>query len=175
MDVSRQRRRKLAEWVRRYLPCEIAGTVGELGAAALLWGLTESFAAAAVAASVGASVGFYATAFGSAVRVSYAAQADRRLPMRLAAANGLALRSLAVEFGPAELVDSLAVRPLAYYAAPALLDAALLGWVGAKLFSDLAFYVFAVFSYERFTGLLAVGTVNGEKVDDEPVPTARAA
>lgn len=73
MDVSRRRRRKLAEWVRRYLPCEIAGTVGELGAAALLWGLTESFAAAAVAASVGASVGFYATAFGSAMRVSYPA------------------------------------------------------------------------------------------------------
>ena len=175
MDNCRTLRRKLAEWVRRYLPCEIAGTVGELGGAGLVLVLTESFAAAAVAGTVGASVGFYATAFGSAVRSSYAVQTHRRRTVRLATANILALRSVVVEFGPAELVDTLAVRPVAYYLGPLLADTAMVGLIGAKLFSDLTFYACAVFSYERFNRLLASRGNHREKVDDEPVPTARAA
>jgi hypothetical protein len=175
MDDNRAPRRKLAEWVGRYLPCEIAGTIGEIGGAGLLFILTESFAAAAVAGTVGASVGFYAMAYSSAVRVSYAAHKHRRWPVRLATANGLALRSVAIEFGPAELLDSLAVRPLAYYLGPALLGTALFGWIGAKLFSDLAFYVCAVFSYEHFARLLACRGKQGEKVEDESVTTVRAA
>lgn len=171
-------RRKILEWVRRYLPCEIAGTVGEIGGAGLLFVLTESFGAAAVAGTVGASVGFYAIAYRNAVRVSYAAATGRRWPVRVAAANALALRSVAVEFGPAELVDSLLVRPLAYYLGPALLGTAVLGWIGAKVFSDLAFYGCAIFSYERFTGLVA-GTggreQQEEKVDDGSATTAHAA
>jgi hypothetical protein len=175
MDNGSSVRRKLAEWVRRYLPCEIAGTVGELGGAGLLFVLTESFAAAAVGGTIGASVGFYAIAFGSAARLSYATQTHRRWAVRFAAANGLALRSVAVEFGPAELVDSLAVRPLAYFVGPALVDTAMVGWIGAKLFSDLAFYACAVCSYEHFNRLLALRGEDREKVDDEPVTTARAA
>jgi len=175
MDNGRSARVKLAEWVRRYLPCEIAGTVGELGGAGLLFVLTESFAAAAVGGTIGASIGFYAIAYGSAARLSYATQTHRRWPGRLAAANGLAFRSVAIEFGPAELVDSLAVRPLAYYLGPALVDTAMLGWIGAKLFSDLAFYACAVCSYEHFNRLLALRGEDREKVDDEPVTTARAA
>ena len=175
MDNGRSARVKLAEWVRRYLPCEIAGTVGELGGAGLLFVLTESFAAAAVGGTIGASIGFYAIAYGSAARLSYATQTHRRWPGRLAAANGLAFRSVAIEFGPAELVDSLAVRPLAYYLGPALVDTAMLGWIGAKLFSDFAFYACAVCSYEHFNRLLALRGEDREKVDDEPVTTARAA
>ena len=56
-------RKKLIEWSRRYLPCEIAGTVGELGGAAVAYVLTGSTAAAAVTATVGASVGYYAAAY----------------------------------------------------------------------------------------------------------------
>ncbi len=165
MDNGSSARRKLAEWVRRYLPCEIAGTVGELGGAGLLFVLTESFAAAAVGGTIGASVGFYAIAFGSAARLSYATQTHPRWPVRFAAANGLAMRSVAIEFGPAELVDSLAVRPLAYYIGPALVDTAMVGWIGAKVFSDLAFYACAVFSYERFNRLLALRGEHREKED----------
>jgi len=95
--------------------------------------------------------------------------------VRFAANNGLALRSVAIEFGPAELVDSLAVLPLAYNLGPVLLDPVLLGWIGAKVFSDLAFYVCAVVSYERFNRLLALRGEHREKVDDEPVTTARGA
>ncbi len=70
------------EWVRRYLPCEIAGTIGELGGAAVAYLLTGSMAAAAIAATIGASAGYYATAYINAVRWSYREQVDRGVAMR---------------------------------------------------------------------------------------------
>src|SRR4051812_17803900 len=39
---------KLREWIRRYLPCEIAGTIAELGGAAIAYQATGSLAAAAI-------------------------------------------------------------------------------------------------------------------------------
>ena len=57
--VSRKRAagRKLVVWIRRYLPCEIVGTVGEFGSAVVVYVLTDSPAAAAIAATIGATVG----------------------------------------------------------------------------------------------------------------------
>ncbi len=52
-------RGKANEWLRRYLPLEIAGWIGELGAAALVYLWTGSLAAAAAAATIGSSVGYY--------------------------------------------------------------------------------------------------------------------
>ena len=114
-------------------------------------------AAAAITATIGASAGYYATAYISAVRWSYREQSDRGVAMRIAVANLFAVRSMAIEFGPAELIDTHRG------AAGGLLrrtDACSTtwspGWIFAKLFSDIGFYVIAVFSYERFNGLLAV-------------------
>lgn len=59
---------KLREWARCYLPCEIAGTVGELGGAAVAYLATGSLAAAAITATIGASAGYYAVAYSSALR-----------------------------------------------------------------------------------------------------------
>jgi hypothetical protein len=155
MTTARPARSRIAEWLRRYLPCEIAGTAGEFGAAALAYASTDSLAAAAVAATVGASAGYYATAFATALRWSYRALAGRPPAARLAIAHLLALRSVAVEFGPAELVDSIAVRPLAFYVGPALFGNVAAGWIFGKLVSDVAFYACAIVSYERFGALLA--------------------
>ena len=155
MVTAMSRRARLREWVRRYLPCEIAGTAGEFGAAALAYVVTESLAVAAVTATVGASVGYYAAAYTTALRWSYRDQRWRRVPARLAVANLLALRSVAVEFGPAELIDSVAVRPLSFYLGPALFGDVLAGWAVGKVVSDAAFYSCAIVSYERFKTLLA--------------------
>jgi hypothetical protein len=142
-------------WVARYLPCEIAGTVGELGGAAVVYAATGSLAAAAVAATIGASAGYYAAAYVTALRWSYSGQSQRRFVSRVVVANLLALRSVAIEFGPAELIDSIAVRPLSFYFGPQLFGNVIAGWIFAKLVSDVAFYACAIFSYERFKGLLA--------------------
>ena len=147
-------RRKLIEWVRRYLPLEIAGWIGELGAAALAYAWTGSLAAAAAAATIGSSVGYYLPAYANAVR--WSSESDRPWPARTMRAHLLALRSLTIEFGPAEVVDSFAVRPVLIYAAPLMLDHIVLGWIVGGFVADLVFYFFAIFSYERFKSLLAV-------------------
>src|SRR6478735_7729649 len=163
-------RRKLREWIRRYLACEIAGTVGELGGAAVAYLATGSLAAAAIAATVGASVGYYATAYVSALRWTYRDHADRRWLSRMLISNLLALRSVAVEFGPAELVDSVAVRPIAFYVGPSIFDNTVAGWIFGKLVSDVVFYLCAIFSYERFQSLLVRPRPGAEEVSHEPGP-----
>lgn len=154
MGEHRRIRSKVMEWTRRYLPNEIAGWVTELGGAWATYELTGSFAAAVVGGTIGASVGYYATAFIACVRWSYRAQADRNRPMRVLVAIGLAIRSIAVEFGPAEVIDSVLIRPVALYAGPFLVGNMAAGWVLGSLAADVFFYVMAIFSYERFTGLL---------------------
>ena len=175
MNAGGKAGNKLREWVRRYLPCEIAGTVGELGGAAVAYLATGSLAAAAITATIGASAGYYAAAYVSAVRWSYRGQSDRRWPLRVMVSSLLALRSVAVEFGPAELIDSIAVRPVAFYVGPLMFDNTIGGWIFGKLVSDLAFYLFAIFSYERFKGLLVPAQPRAEEVTDESVSTIAAA
>ena len=49
------------------------------------------------------------------------------------------------------------------------------GWIFAKVVSDIGFYTFAVFSYERFNTLLAGRRPTIEEADGAPVPTVAAA
>ena len=163
------------EWVRRYLPCEIAGTVGELGGAAIAYEITGSLAAAAVVATIGASVGSYAAASLAAVRIAYRSHRSLHTVRRVVIANALALRSVVVEFGPAEFLDSLLVRPVAYYLGPILFGGTVVGWIFAKVVADVGFYVLAIFSYERFHHLLMVGRPASEELGDEPTATNAAA
>ena len=166
---------RLREWIRRYLPCEIAGTVGELGGAAIAYLATGSLAAAAITATIGASAGYYATAYVSALRWTYGQRKGRNWAARVVLANLLALRSVAIEFGPAEMIDSIAIRPVAFYLGPLMFDNVIAGWIFGKLVSDVAFYFCAIFSYERFKGLLAQRQPHAEEVSDEPGATIAAA
>lgn len=166
---------KLKEWTWRYLPCEIAGTAGEFGTAAAVYATTGSMALAAVAATVGASVGYYAVAFAAALRGGYRDLAHRRRVPRAVLANVLALRSVMVEFGPAELADSMVVRPLAFYLGPALLGNVAAGWIFGKVVSDVAFYACAIFSYERFSALVRHRPEQGKETARESAATVPAA
>jgi hypothetical protein len=154
MDTVR-RRAKILEWVRRYLPLEIAGWVGELGGAAAGYWWTGSLAAAAVSATVGSLLAYYVPAYVNAVRWSLPTHRDRRFAARHGLANLLAARSIAVEFGPGELVDSL-LRPVLIYAGPLLLGNVVWGWVVGGFLADITFYVCTIFSYERFKNSLAL-------------------
>ena len=171
MNPERSTRKKLLEWVRRYLPCEIAGTACEFGAAAIAYLFTGSYAAAAVAATIGASVGYYAAAYTCAVRTTYREHGHLRRARRAMTANGLAFRSVAIEFGPAEVIDSLLIRPVAFYLGPVLFGNMLAGWIFGKLVADVGFYALAILSYERFNGLLAVSSPTSEEAENESVAT----
>lgn len=149
--TQRRIRHKVFEWLRRYGPNEIAGWVTEAGVALAVHALTGSYAAAVVAATIGASAGYYATAYINGVRWAYRAQTGRRWPMRVLVANGLTARSIAVEFGPAETIDSITIRPIALYLGPLVVGSTAVGFVLGSVVADVAFYVMTIFSYERFT------------------------
>jgi hypothetical protein len=175
MDTERTTRKKIVEWTRRYLPCEIAGWAGELGGAATIYWLTGSYAAAVVAGTIGASVGYYATAYVNGVRWASRTLHDRVWPMRVLVANFRALRSIAIEFGPAEIIDSALIRPVALYAGPFLLGNVVVGWIVGSIVADVGFYVLAIFSYERFKGLVAVRLpVSKEVAHGSATPVAAA-
>ena len=82
------------------------------------------------------------------------AQAGRSWPTRVLVANGLAARSIAVEFGPAEAIDSVTIRPIALYLGPLVVGNTAVGFVLGSIVADIAFYAMTIFSYERFTKLL---------------------
>ncbi len=77
---------------------------------------------------IGSSVGYYIPAYINAVRWSYQGHPEGSRWSRVAIANLLAVRSLTVEFGLAEFVDRLIIRPTLYYATP-VLNHVLWGWI----------------------------------------------
>lgn len=174
MNTNRLTGKKFVEWARRYLPCEVAGTTCELGGAAIAYAATESAALTAVVATIGASVGYYAAAYLAAMRIAYRTRSSSPPGRRALAANGLALRSVAVEFGPAEVVDSLLIRPAAFYFGSVLFGGMIAGWIFAKLVADIGFYALAIMSYERFNGLLVIRR-RVEEVPGEPAASVAAA
>ncbi|MGH3583935.1 MAG: hypothetical protein ACRDUB_20270 [Mycobacterium sp.] len=164
--MPRDRRTKAIEWTRRYLPLELAGWVGELGSAWIAYALTGSLAVAAVVATVGSAVSYYIPAYVNAVRWSWPTLPPGSRRAKLAMSNLLAVRSITVEFGAAEALDSVFLRPVLYYAAPVLLGNVWLGWVVGGFAADAIFYLCTIFCYERFGRWLArPGAVN----EPEPV------
>ncbi len=128
---------RLVDWLRRYLPAELAGIPSALLCAWAADRLTGSTAAAAVAATWGENLGFYGLLLARELR--------RRGGRRALAA---ALRDLTLEFGPAEALDSLLLRPALIYIAMLYAPHPALGVLLGKLAADLAFYLPTIASYE---------------------------
>lgn len=136
-------------WVRRYLPAEIAGTLAVVAAGLVVHDWSGSPLVTAGAATIAESFGFYAVIAVGIHREQRAVARTRR------AAASRSLLLIVAEFGPAELLDSLLVRPgliaLAVWLLPGTLWALLVG----KIFADLVFYVIAAgaFTITERTGL----------------------
>jgi hypothetical protein len=103
--------KRIKEWFVRYAPPELAGIAGALAVAG--W-----FGKPALGA-LGETFSFYAVVFAR----------DHRPPARVRHT----LRDVVFEFGPAELIDSAAVRPLAMYAGTVLLGGMVVGVTAGKI------------------------------------------
>ena len=122
------------EWLWRYAPAEVAATAGALAAATA----TNAFgvaAATAYASAIGETLAFYVVILFRDFRRSLG-------PHRQT------LTSLIVEFGPAEIADTFAVRPLAMYLGPLLIGHLAAGVLAGKIAADVVFYVLAIVGYE---------------------------
>lgn len=133
---------RVREWIGRYLVAEILGLAGALLAAlaAVSWA-PDRLAVAAYASSLGETVGFYT---GYLVvrylREDVAGPPRRRIAVILAAA--------VVEFGPAEILDTLLIRPAAMFLGSWTTGNVIIGVLIGKVAADLIFYGLAITSYE---------------------------
>ncbi len=133
---------RVREWVRRYLAAELVGIVAALAATgwALAW-WPDQLLIAAYAAALGEGVGFYlgfiVTRY---VREPIAGSPPRRLAVIIAAC--------VVEFGPAEIADTVLVRPAAMLLGSLGTGNVIIGVLVGKLVADVVFYGLAIASYE---------------------------
>ena len=129
------------EWLWRYGPAEAAATVGALAAASATGALGMP-AATAFAGALGETLAFYAVILFRSLRRSGTSRRQM-------------LTGLLVEFGPAEIADTFAVRPLAMYLGPLLIGHLAAGILAGKIAADIVFYALAIVGYELFKAATA--------------------
>ncbi len=139
---------KTKEWLQRYIPAEILGTIGALAAAWFVYSHTHSYLAAAGSGWVGEGIGFY----GYFVTVELLQNSKKYQEYvwfkRISLAIATASTNLLVEFLPAELFDNFIIRPYLMYAAPQHIHPYPVGFLVGKFGADIFFYAFAIIGYE---------------------------
>jgi hypothetical protein len=157
-ESVRQTLAKVREWVRRYGPAEIIGSaMAVAGAFAapeitdVLTGINSQFSwardfAVGYGGTIGENVGFYSTI------ITQELYSDRRKLIEQGRlytlrAGARTAWSLLMEFGPAEILDSLVIRPLAMGSGASILGQAA-GVLVGKIAADVAFYIPLIVSYE---------------------------
>jgi hypothetical protein len=125
---------RLRRIARRYLPAEAAGTVAAGAGAWVAYRLSGSAYVAALSGSISEAVGYYG--------VILLDEARRSRTPGVGAARTVAklVPAVLVEFGPAELLDTLVVRPLLMAAGPALTGSVVGGTLAGKCGADVVFY-----------------------------------
>jgi hypothetical protein len=134
---------KVREWCARYLPAEVTGTVVAVVGAVVVSANTDDRLVAAIVGTFGEGVGFYGVIVVGELRRR--STGGRSVTIRMVL---LVVGATAAEFGGAELLDSLLVRPLAMYVGPLLIGNVAGGVVIGKLLADLVFYGCVISSYE---------------------------
>lgn len=157
---------RVREWVGRYLVAELCGLTGALLAAlaSMTWA-PDRLVVAAYASALGEGIGFYA---GYLVvrylREDIAGSRRRRIAVIVAAA--------VVEFGPAEIIDTVLVRPAAMFAGSWATGNVVAGVLIGKIAADVIFYGLAITSYEMLVRRFLQHFRRTAAVD-APVPAAQ--
>lgn len=160
---------KLMFWFKRYLPSEILGTITALGGAYVAFSLTDSLIYAAVAGTLGENLGYYGYAATREVKKYYRRHHGHVRVKRMALTASHTIRSMLVEFGPAECLDSFLLRPFMLYIIPSTFSGlpVWVGWLIAKLSADIFFYTFAIIGYELHQRYIdAVATQSDTELND---------
>jgi len=138
---------KVLEWLKRYLVAEIVSTALSLATA---WGIMESSSDRVMAAFVGsavASISFYGVIVITDFRKSLVIHRSKNQPYKIRSFL-IDFRNLIIEFGPAEILDVIAVRPFFMYLIPKLTGEFILSTLVGKIIADIFFFVLAIVMYE---------------------------
>ena len=138
---------KINEWLKRYLPAEIISMILTMVSAELTFVYTENKLTTAIIATVIGNTAY----FGCILLTDILATSRQCVINQQAYTSVIFLkniRALCVEFGIAEVFDTLLVRPFLMYYLPILLNSLPWGTFLAKLIADVTFYIPAIISYE---------------------------
>lgn len=138
---------KAKKWLRRFLPAELTGTIIALAISYLVFNQTKNLIIAAYAGSIGETAGFYLTIFLQDIIIE-----RRRMKAPDKSISFLViihiLKNILFDFGIAEILDSLFLRPFCMYIFPLWLINYSLGILAGKFASDIGFYFPVILSYE---------------------------
>ncbi len=139
---------KLKNWIRRYLPAEILGTLfAVLLPSAFALVATDNKILIAFVGAWGENIGFYGTMIVQEILESLKkCRATNKKYNYIAFAKDI--RNIFLEFGAAETADSLFVRPATMYFGMGLFGNLQLGVLVGKIMADFIFYIPTVISYE---------------------------
>ena len=139
---------KPKEWIRRYLPSEIAGTITALLAAFIAKYAGYNAIIIAFAGSLGEAIGFYTTIFITQIIIAKKELSISQKKQLSFQNYGIIIAKIILEFGPAGLIDDFLVRPFFMYWFPIFLNNFTLGIIAGKIAGDVCFYFLVILSYE---------------------------
>ncbi len=138
---------KIKEWIKRYGVAEVISLTLTVLSAWLAFKLTNSKITTALVGTWVGNIGYFGT-----ILITDILQAKKQLKaigkdysLEIFYKN---VKALLVEFGIAELFDSLFIRPALMYYLPIWMNNLSVGVVLAKLLADITFYIPAIVSYE---------------------------
>jgi len=131
---------KFKAWGKRFLLAEFCGTSLAIIAAYLARHFFHSTVIAAYAGAAGDTVGFY-----TPIIIQDAIALRKNLKVKNEKFSGIAIlhlvKSMLLEFGPAEVIDSFFLRPFFMYYFPVLIHNYPIGILVGKLAGDITFYI----------------------------------
>ncbi len=140
-------RARLREWLRRYGPAELLSIGATLGGVGVAHASGASGVQTALVGTWAGNVAYFGWILVADIRRTRRALRAAGQPYA-GRALGRNLRALAIEFGPAEVLDSFLVRPALMYWLPLAMGSVGWGSLAAKFAADITFYVPAILSYE---------------------------
>ena len=140
-------KQKIRGWVKRYLPAEILSVIATLICAWVANSLTGSMIKTALAATWGGNVAYFGYILIADIveSIRVCRFQSRKYTTGTFLKN---LRALALEFGLAEIVDCLIIRPALMFYLPLWFGNLTLGILTAKVAADVTFYIPAIIAYE---------------------------
>lgn len=140
-------KQKIRGWLKRYLPAEILSIIATLLCAWLANHLTGNRITVALAGTWGGNIAYFGY-----ILISDIVQSVQECRFQGVSYSGgkflTNIRALLLEFGVAEIIDSMFIRPALMYYLPIWLDSLTIGIMVAKVAADVTFYIPAIASYE---------------------------
>jgi len=147
LPLNRRIKCKLKEWLRRFLPAEIGGTIMAMFASYITYFYTGNKVFAAYAGTLGNNIGFYAPVILHDSNILRKKLEKEHKKFTFWAFLHL-LKKMLLEFGPAEILDSFFIRPFFLFIFPVLLKNYPVGILVGKIVADVVFYIPVIISQE---------------------------